>query len=163
MEARSVRTVTQALNEAAVRYYYVGGFAVNAHGYVRMTRDLDLVIALERANLLRGLEALAAHGYRMAIPATHEEFADAATREGWRKEKGMLVLKLWSDAHQRTPIDVLSYEPFDFARESGRGMRMEVGPGVEAPIVSLETLIAMKRLAGRPQDLVDIEELTRLA
>lgn len=162
MEARSVRTVTQALNDAGVRYYFVGGFAVNAHGYVRMTRDLDLVIALERVNLLRGIEALAGHGYQMAIPASAEEFADPATRELWRLEKGMLVLKLWSDVHQRTPIDVLTYEPFDFALEGARGILLEVAPGVSAPIVSLETLIAMKRLAGRPQDLVDIEELMRL-
>jgi hypothetical protein len=99
----------------------------------------------------------------MAIPATAEEFADAETRERWRKEKGMLVLKLWSDAHQRTPIDVLTYEPFDFDLEGPRGMLMEVAPGVAAPIVSLETLIAMKRHAGRPHDLIDIEELTRIA
>jgi hypothetical protein len=162
MEARSVRTVTQALNEAGVSYYFVGGFAVNAHGYVRMTRDLDLVIALERGNLLRGIAALSAHGYRMAIPASMEEFADPETRERWRSEKGMLVLKLWSEVHQRTPIDVLTYEPFDFALEGTRGILMEVAPGVAAPIVSLETLIAMKRHAGRPQDLIDIEELMRI-
>jgi hypothetical protein len=33
--------------------------------------------------------------------------------------------------------------------------------GVLAPVVTLETLLKMKRAAGRPQDLTDIEELQR--
>ena len=39
---------------------------------------------------------------------------------------------------------------------------MELSPEVSAPIVSLETLLNMKRLADRPQDQIDITELQRL-
>jgi len=45
-------------------------------------------------------------GYLPAIPVTADEFSDAANQELWRKEKNMLVLKLWSDVHRRTLIDV---------------------------------------------------------
>jgi predicted nucleotidyltransferase len=48
MELRSVETVVKALNEAGVRYIIVGGVAVNAHGFVRMTRDLDMVLQFLR-------------------------------------------------------------------------------------------------------------------
>jgi predicted nucleotidyltransferase len=44
IELRSVETVVKALNDANVEYIIVGGLAVNAHGFVRMTRNLDLVL-----------------------------------------------------------------------------------------------------------------------
>ncbi len=161
MEVRSVEAIVRALNEAKVQYLVVGGLAVNAHGYVRLTRDVDIVLALEPENALRGLQALLKIDYHLAIPAQPEEFADAATREDWRKNKQMIVLKLWSDQHRRTPVDIFVYEPFDFRAETVRAQTWEVCPGVTAPVVSLPTLLAMKTQAGRPQDLIDIEELQR--
>lgn len=161
MEVRSVETIVRALNEAKVQYLIVGGLAVNAHGFVRLTRDIDIVLALDPANATRGLNALLGIGYSLAIPARPEEFADAEKREEWRNSKGMIVLKLWSDLHRRTPIDIFVYEPFDFAAEDRVAASLEVCPGVKARVVSLETLLEMKRQAGRPQDLIDIEELKR--
>ncbi len=161
MEVRSVETIVKALNSASVQYLIVGGLAVNAHGFVRLTRDVDIVLGLHAPNAAKGLNALLAIGYRMAIPATPEEFADADTREQWRREKQMIVLKLWSDEHGRTPIDIFVYEPFDFRAELDRALVQEVCPGVAAPVVTLETLLQMKRAAARPHDLIDIEELQR--
>jgi hypothetical protein len=162
MELRSIEAVVGALNAAGVRYLIVGGLAVNAHGYLRATRDLDLVIQLETSNLRRGLDCLFAVGYKLAIPVSVEEFSDAAKREAWRAEKGMIVLKLWSDDHLRTPIDIFVYEPFDFDREYGRASLNELETGVFAKVVSLEALIQMKIVAGRGRDLADIEELRRV-
>jgi predicted nucleotidyltransferase len=162
MEVRSIETIVKTLNEAGVQYLIVGGLAVNAHGFVRLTRDVDLVMHLERENVMRGLQALSRVGYRLAVPAAPGDFADEATRNRWRLEKNMITLKLWSDEHQRTPIDIFVYEPFEFAHEMARASRLEVCPGVEAPVVSLETLLRMKREAGRPQDAIDIQELLRV-
>jgi hypothetical protein len=162
MELRSIEAVVGVLNAAEVRYLIVGGLAVNAHGYLRSTRNLDLVIQLEPANLRRGLECLFEIGYRLAIPVSVEDFADAAKRETWRVEKGMIVLKLWSDDHRRTPVDVFVYEPFDFSEEFEKACLSELQPGIFARIVSLEALIEMKLVAGRPHDLLDIEELRRV-
>ncbi len=159
MELRSVDRIFHALNDADVRYLVVGGLAVVAHGYARMTADVDLVIGLNRENILTGLKALEREGYRMAIPVTPEQFADADQRERWRREKGMQVLKMWSDTHRRTPIDVFVYEPFDMAAEWDAAPRVDWGDGLKVPVVSLKTLLAMKRLAGRPQDLADIAAL----
>lgn len=166
MEVRSIETIIRVLNDEGVRYIVVGGLAVNAHGYERLTRDLDLVIGLQPDNVLRGLRALLATGYSPSIPVTPEEFADPTIREIWRREKSMLVLKLWSDIHRRTPIDVFVYEPFDFDNEYARAGRMEVAPGLAAPFVTLDALLAMKRQAARPQDLMDIaalEEVNRIS
>lgn len=162
MEVRSVETIVRALNDAKVQYLIVGGLAVNAHGYVRYTNDVDLVIALEASNIIAGLRALAAASYHLRIPVTPEQFADPAIRERWRQEKNMLVLQLWSDVHRATPVDIFITEPFPFAAEQSRAPQFEVAPGLWAPFVSKRTLLDMKRTAGRPQDLEDIRRLNRL-
>lgn len=162
MEVRSVEAIVRALNEANVRYLIVGGLAVNAHGFVRLTRDIDIVLALDPANAALGLTTLLAIGYQMSIPAPPAEFANSEMRESWRRTKQMIVLKLWSDQHRRTPIDIFVYEPFVFTEEIKVASALEVCPGVPAPVVSLPTLLEMKRTAGRPQDLIDIEELQRM-
>jgi hypothetical protein len=162
MEVRSVEAIIRALNGAEVQYLIVGGLAVNAHGFVRLTRDVDLVLQLDPGNVSKGLNALLDIGYQMSIPAKPEDFANPEMRESWRQNKGMITLKLWSDQHQRTPVDIFVYEPFDFAKEYATATTLEVSPGLVAPLVSLETLLKMKRDAGRAQDLIDIEELQRL-
>ena len=162
MEVRSVETVVKALNDAEVEYLIVGGVAVVAHGYERLTKDLDLVIGLERENILRGLRALMAAGYNMRIPVTPEQFANPALRESWRRDKNMIVLQLWSDLHRRTPVDVFVYEPFDFAKEMKRALRVPVFGNELASVVSYKTLLQLKKSAGRSQDLADIEKLRKL-
>ena len=161
MQKESLECIFRALQDADVQYLVVGGLAVAAHGYLRLTGDLDLVIGLDPPNIVRGLKVLERIGFRMAIPVTAEQFADADQREAWRRDKGMLVLKLWSDQHRRTPIDVFVYEPFDFVPEWQAAPRFDWGDGLLVPVVSLPALLAMKRAAGRPQDLADIEALER--
>ena len=56
MEVRSVEGIVRALNEANVQHLMIGGLAVNAHGFVRLTRDVDLVLQLDAANVRRGFE-----------------------------------------------------------------------------------------------------------
>lgn len=161
MEQRSLEAIFSALNHDGVRYVVVGGLAVVAHGYARTTADVDLVIGLEPQNIIRGLNALLGIGYRMAIPVTPEQFADSQNREAWRRDKGMLVLKMWSDEHRRTPIDVFVYEPFDLGEELKRAAFVPWSESINIPVVSLETLLRMKKEAGRPQDLADIAELEK--
>ena len=135
MEVRSIEIMVKALNAAQVEYLIVGGLAVGAHGYDRLTVDVDLVIGLQPGNITLGLRTLQAAGWRMSIPVTVEDFANPKLRESWRKEKDMIVLKLWSDVHPRTPIDVFVYEPFNFKKELARAKWERVGGKARAPIV----------------------------
>jgi hypothetical protein len=162
MEVRSVEAIVKALNNAKVQYLIVGGLAVIAHGYERFTNDVDLVIGLEQDNIRRGLRALMDIGYRIKIPVTPEQFADPLLREAWRREKDMIVLPLWSDAHHRTPVDVFVYEPFDFSEEYKLARREQLTGADTAPVIRVETLLKMKRATARPQDLADIADLERL-
>jgi hypothetical protein len=162
MEVRSIEAIVRALNDAGVKYLIVGGVAVVAHGYERLTKDLDLVIGLERENIVRGLRALMAIGYHLRIPVTPEQFADPELREQWRREKNMVVLPLWSDLHRRTPVDVFVYEPFDFEEEWKRALRLPVFGNEIAAIIGYSALLKLKKSAGRKQDLADVEKLRKL-
>lgn len=51
--------VIAALNDEGVDYVVVGGFAVNLHGLIRATEDLDLFIRPDRENVARLRRALA--------------------------------------------------------------------------------------------------------
>jgi hypothetical protein len=163
MKLVSFEAIVDALNGAGVRFIVVGGLAVNAHGYLRFTNDVDVVIRLSREDILAAFHALEGIGYFPAVPITGEQFADAKQRQQWREEKGMLVLKFWSDAHRDTPLDVFLYEPFDFAQEESRALRSTETGGLHALFLDIPALIAMKRDAGRAQDLIDIEKLQVLS
>jgi hypothetical protein len=54
VEISGAEAVFDALNRSDVACLVVSGFAVNAHGYVRMTMDIDLVIALNPDEHLEG-------------------------------------------------------------------------------------------------------------
>lgn len=159
MKASTIRAIVSALNRKRVRYLVVGGLAVNAHGVLRFTADLDLVVQLEAANVRRGFEALRSLGYRPMVPVTAEGFGDAATRRRWIRDKGMRVLRFCSDAHRETLVDLFVEEPFPFAKEYRACLRKRLAGMAPARFVSLRTLIRMKEQAGRPKDLVDLHDL----
>jgi predicted nucleotidyltransferase len=162
MKKSSFDAVARVLNEADVPFLIVGGIAVIHHGYGRLTQDVDLVIKLEPAIIRRAFESLVKIGYRPALPVTADQFADPILRETWKREKGMHVLKFWSDQHRETPLDVFIEEPFDFSGEYAAADIQESLPGLKVRIVTLSTLLAMKRAAGRSQDMADIDELNLL-
>ncbi len=58
MRVLEFENIVRVLNAADVRYLVVGGIAVVAHGYGRMTFDLDLVLQLQPENVIRGFRAL---------------------------------------------------------------------------------------------------------
>ena len=159
MERRSVETIVGSLNQAGVRYLVVGGLAVVAHGFVRFTADIDIVLDPDPAAMRRAIAALAGLGYRPRAPVPFEEFADPAKRTEWLREKSLTVFSVFSAQHPATEIDLFVETPFDFEPTYARADRFEVATGVEATFVGREDLIAMKRKAGRPQDLKDVAEL----
>ncbi|MEW5707615.1 nucleotidyl transferase AbiEii/AbiGii toxin family protein [Pelomicrobium sp. G1] len=159
MKLDAFEAVAKVLNEAGVRYLVAGGLAVNAHGYLRFTADIDLVIALDAGNVISAFSALARIGYRPTAPVTADQFTDATQRQRWIEEKGMQVLNFFSDRHRETSVDVFVYEPFDFEQEYERALAGEIAPGLPARFVSIPTLIRMKEAAGRPRDLDDIQHL----
>lgn len=162
MKLGSFDSLVNALEEAGVRYLVAGGLAVNAHGYLRFTKDVDLVVQLAPGNIVAAFAALERIGYRPLVPVKAADFADPAKRDEWIRDKGMTVLNFWCDAHRETPVDVFVSEPFDFDEEYARALVKPLG-GVAVRFVSIPALIRMKEAAGRPQDRIDIEYLRKLS
>ena len=162
MERRSVEAIFDALNRGGARYLVVGGLAVVAHGYVRLTADIDLVLDPDPGSLGRAIAALEALGYRPRAPVEFAQFADPAKRREWARDKGLTVFSVFSPGHRATEVDLFLESPFDFDRAYARGVRFQVADGVEGTFVGLDDLIAMKRAAARPQDLEDVASLRSL-
>ncbi|MDE2180336.1 MAG: hypothetical protein KGJ40_05750 [candidate division NC10 bacterium] len=156
-----IESILDALNRARVRYLVVGGVAVVLHGYLRTTADLDLIVQLDRDNVLRAIRALRDHDYRPRAPVAAEEFAERQVREQWIREKGLAVFTLWSPAHPTLEIDLFVSEPFDFDAVYARALRVLLEK-TEATVIALEDLITLKRGVGRPRDLEDITALESL-
>ena len=159
MTGKSLVAIIGALNAARVRYLVVGGLAVVAHGYLRYTADVDLVLDPDPESLKRAIAALAGLGYRPRAPVPFETFADPVNRASWRRDKGMLVFSIHSPDHAATEIDLFLDSPFDFDQAYSEAFSGEVAPGAVATFVSRPRLIAMKRAVGRPQDLSDVQKL----
>jgi hypothetical protein len=140
----------------------VGGVAVIAHGYVRFTKDLDLVLDLSPDSITTALTALESLGYRPIIPVPLRDFANPELRNDWIENRNMKVFNLVSDQHPDVIIDIFPKEPFAFETEYARGEFKEIAPNVRASVVSVPALIELKKEANRDLDRVDIEKLWKL-
>lgn len=159
MKLSSFEAIISALNGREVRYLVAGGMAVIAHGYLRFTKDVDVVLAMDRDNIFKAFDALAALGFRPMVPVTREQIADPAVRKSFMDSKGMQVLNFFSDEHMETKVDVFVTEPFDFEREYAKAYLQKTQTGETAAFVSLDALVRMKEQAGRPNDLDDVQHL----
>jgi hypothetical protein len=158
---KSLETIFRTLNEAQSRYLVVGGIAVVAHGYIRVTNDLDLVLDLSSEALGRSLEALSGLGYKPINPGGIFDFADPEKRRDWTENRNMVVFNLVSDRFPDVAIDIFAKDPFIFDTEYDLASWREFAPGIAARVVALETLIKLKTEANRLQDKLDIEKLRK--
>ncbi len=159
MKLASFDALAGAFEQAGVRYLVAGGLAVNAHGYLRFTKDVDLVVQLVPEIIEAAFKALSGLGYRPMVPITSTQFADRELRASWVRDKGMQVLQFWSDQHRETPVDVFVTEPFPFDQEYQNALVKPLYGNIPVRFVSIPTLIHMKQAAARPQDMIDIDHL----
>jgi len=146
------RAMLRRLVGGNVDFVVVGGVAAVAHGAVSSTAKLEILYAPDEANLERLGRVLMDLGARLRGVTDDVPFVpDGRTLRRTR------VLTL------ETPhgsIDLLA-EPDGapvYAELRERADREEIA-GVEVRFASLDDLIAMKKAAGRPKNLVAVEEL----
>ena len=149
-------------DEKGLDYVVIGGVALLMHGVVRLTADLDLMVALEHDNLRKLIDAMAELGYRPRIPEPAEALLDPARRRFWIDHKNMEVFSFYEPDQPMALVDIMIREPVDYRTLRGRAVMMGVD-GLSVPVASREDLIALKTISGRPQDREDIKALERLA
>lgn len=138
-----LQVVFKSLNSHEVKYLVIGGVAAIAHGSMRSTFDLDILIEPTLENARRLLEALLAIGFGTASLTTPENVV--------KNEITIFRDLVNIDVQTRTP-------GLDFSAAWQRRVKMSAH-GVDFDAISLEDLLASKRAVGRPKDLLDIESL----
>ncbi|MGH2804620.1 MAG: DUF6036 family nucleotidyltransferase [Thermoleophilaceae bacterium] len=155
---RPLRTgaILRTLVEHGVEFVVVGGVAVQAHGYLRGTGDLDIVPRPSLLNLSRLGEALAdleADAWRAALPVN-------VTDPQLLKRMPLVPLVTHSGRLDLLNIAHTAGAPSSYDELRARALVLDLD-GVEVVIAGLDDLVRMKRAAGRPHDLMDIGALTR--
>jgi len=104
---KSIPDILRALADTGVQFVLVGGFAVQLHGFVRTTIDLDLVLAMDDANLTKFIDVAKQFGLAPIIPVSIDSLKNAKQIDQWHKEKGMLAFALREPQVSGSVIDVL--------------------------------------------------------
>jgi len=140
-----------AMVGAGARFVVIGGFAVIANRFVRATEDVDFLVPDDPDNdrrVLAALRQLDAVRQRDEVPVREEHLL------------GQAHLRVITSAGL---VDVVrgGLAPLDFETVASEAMRADYD-GLEFPIASLRSIVAFKRLAGRPQDRQDLERLAEI-
>lgn len=135
-----------------------GGVATVLHGYARLTMDIDLIVDLVPAEAARTVRTLESLGFKPRVPVPAVQFADSVKRQEWIEQKGMTVFSFFNPSNPMLSIDLFVHHPIPFTDLHSRAERMVID-GVPVYICSIDDLITLRQLAGRPQDLQDIEKL----
>lgn len=147
-----------ALNRAEVRYVVVGGLATVLHGHARLTADVDLVVDLAPEEARRAIDVLLELGFEPRLPVSATDFADEEIRRRWVDERGMRVFSLYDPANPMRSVDLFAEHPIEFEELWNRSLLLPLR-STRVRVVSVSDLIELKRQAGRPKDLSDVEAL----
>ncbi len=150
-----IHRVCQALHDAGVPYAVVGGYAVALHGVPRGTIDIDFVIKWTLENLQKTEQVLKSLGLVSRLPIDAEMVY--RFRDEYIRERNLIAWNFYDPVNRSHDIDIIV--TFDLKNASVKVIRMADG---DIRILSRKDLIAMKRAAGRPQDLEDIRFLEAL-
>jgi hypothetical protein len=148
---RALRT----LQRHDVRFVVIGGLGARLYGSPSVTNDTDVCYQRSPENL----ERLAA-----ALRQLHAELRGADRDAPFQLDAKTLAagdhFTFVTDAGN---LDILGtpagVEGFDALEREAKVFRFD---GLTVPVASIEDLISMKRAAGRPKDLIEVEVLGAL-
>jgi len=135
------------LNRKKVEYLIVGGYAVAFHGFVRATKDIDILFHNTQQNIRRLRQALNDFGFSV------DNLGDVAFSEQGK------IIRIGVAPIMIELINAISGVLFDTAwKNRVRGMY----GGTTVYYLSRTDLLRNKKAAGRPRDLLDIQELKQI-
>ena len=143
-----VKRLARYLEEAGVEYALIGGYALAAHGLVRFTEDIDVLVNPTVENSRRWIVALS----RLPDGAARELAADP---DVFAAQKSYAVR-----INDEITVDILPSAagvPWEVLREHIENVELE---GVGVRVLSLEGLLKTK-IGARPKDQMDAAAITR--
>jgi hypothetical protein len=151
----------QALSDEQVRYVLVGGLAVQLHGFLRATFDIDLVLAMNDENLVRFIAVAKRYGLVPAIPVPIDALRNPSQIEQWHREKGMLAFALRETQIGGSVVDIMVRPEVPFDKLMANAVVGELFAR-QVWIASIDDLLTMKRIANRPKDQLDVVALEKI-
>jgi len=131
----------------AVEYLIVGGYAVIHYTQPRYTKDLDIWLKPSPENSRRIARAF----FEFGVPLVE------VTREDFEKEGLQYLIGM-----PPSQIDFLTSLPCPFSfDEAWEHRETVVSEGVTLHFLGKQELITAKKIANRPQDLADLDEIRR--
>lgn len=153
--------VFKELQKKGIKYLVIGGIAVNIHGYSRATGDLDIMISFDKENLDGFIALLRELGFKPRIPVRLEELGDPEKVDKWKKEKHMKIFSVYNPANELENIDIMIENYIDFNAAYEKRERVTAS-NIEIPVISINDLIELKKIAGRKRDEIDILALQKI-
>ena len=156
MPELDIQGIFEALDRGDVEYLVIGGVAVGFHGFVRGTKDVDIVPNPEPENLKRLAGVLSALDAQVegADDFKGEELPDPLDPDA------LALGGNWVLSTRLGRFDVMQWIGDDALWEklSPTAIEAEVGR-LTIKFTSYENLVSLKQHAGRPQDLIDLQRL----
>jgi predicted nucleotidyltransferase len=152
--------ITKEFQRQKVKYVIVGGIAVNLHGFLRSTADMDILVEMSSGNLKKIVNILKKQEYRVKQPVDPMGLADKKIREEWIRQKHMKAFNFYKE-NELKEVDIIleSSVSFKKAKKSAFGIKID---DTVFPVISIDNLILMKRAAARDVDKMDIKQLTKI-
>jgi len=151
----------RALSQAGARFVVVGGVAVNLQGVPRPTADLDIAIELSAENVRAVADAFMGIGLRPRLPEPPERLAEPDTLRDWVENRNLKAYTFQDPNNPLRNADILVSSPVPY-EELERTADVIEALGLRVRIASISALLRMKAVAGREQDLADIDALERI-
>lgn len=141
----SMHRLAQGLEAEGIAYAIIGGMALFAHGYARLTLDVDILMTPE--GLRKFHERLVGRGYVPAFPGAKKSFRDTESN-----------IRIEIVTAGEFPGDGLP-KPVAFPDPAGKTVERE-----QVQVITLEKLIELKLASGltashRLRDLADVQDL----
>lgn len=142
----SVIALQRALNRAQIPSIVIGGIAVAVWGEPRLTRDADLKVLLERAEVDRLLKVTSS-GYSAVGSDSRRSLLDLGFAFFTDRKGTRLDLLLADTSFDRVAV--------------GRGVPVNLLPRRKARVCTAEDLIIYKLISTRPRDHEDARGVVR--
>lgn len=145
----------RALVEHEVRFVLIGGWAAKLHGSPTVTADIDICYSRDLVNLERLAAALG--GLDVRLRGINDEVPFVLDAHSLRAGDTFTLTTSVGDIDLiASPAGSRGFEALHSAADT-----LDLGD-FSVAVASLPDLVSMKRAAGRPKDLIEVEVLEAL-